>query len=502
VSAAITTEHPSPPGRTKRSLPAGLAALGAGTLVALSLPPWGWWPLAFVGIVIWDRLVADWPWRSRFARTFLWGVGWLAPGMGWMWFLTAPGYVVAFCLYSAYLATAAALSPPGRWRWLALPGAITVAEMTRWAFPFGGVPLANLAIAQVGGPLHHIARIGSAGLLTMVTVALGLGFSAALQRQRAVVPLVGVSVAVGLGAIFVAPRGEVIGELRIAIVQGGGEQGTRAVSSDPQLVFDRHVEATALIDQPVDVVLWPENVVDPVSGTLDGDPMDTDLRTLAADLGVPLIVGVTLDTPDRTQFVNEQVVYQPGSPVEIVDRYTKVRIVPFGEYMPFRDVLASIGAPTNLVPRDAVAGEGPAIVRTSAGDFAVVISWEVFFAGRAREGVEAGGSLILNPTNGSSYTGTVLQTQQVASSKLRAIETGRWVAQAAPTGFSAVITDTGDVIERTGQREQRVIVQTIELRSGRTWAATLGDPPIYVLGLALLVAGRLLDQRSRRRRSS
>ena len=66
-----------------------------------------------------------------------------------------------------------------------------------------------------------------------------------------------------------------------------------------------------------------------------------------------------------------------------------------------------------------------------------MISWEVFFGGRAREGVKHGGEVLLNPTNGASYTGTIVQTQQVASSRLRAIETGRWLVQAAPTGLLA-----------------------------------------------------------------
>ncbi len=97
---------------------------------------------------------------------------------------------------------------------------------------------------------------------------------------------------------------------------------------------------------------------------------------------------------------------------------------------------------------------------------AVVISWEVFFGGRARDGVGHGGQVLLNPTNGSSYTGTILQTQQVASSRLRAIETGRWVVQVAPTGFSAFVTPTGEVLERSSVSEQRVETHSVELREG------------------------------------
>ena len=66
----------------------------------------------------------------------------------------------------------------------------------------------------------------------------------------------------------------------------------------------------------------------------------------------------------------------------------------------------------------------------------MAISWEIFFGDRVREGVERGGEVVLNPTNGSSFTGTLVQTQQVASSRMRAIEWGRWVLQVAPTGFT------------------------------------------------------------------
>ena len=128
-----------------------------------------------------------------------------------------------------------------------------------------------------------------------------------------------------------------------------------------------------------------------------------------------------------------------------------------------------------------------------------MISWEVFFGGRARDAVGHGGEVILNPTNGASYTGTIVQTQQVASSRLRAIETGRWVVQAAPTGFSEFVTPDGTVIDRTAVSEQAVIRHVVELRDGHTWYVSLGDRPwIVLLGLVLAVSW-LLTRRDRRR---
>jgi apolipoprotein N-acyltransferase len=128
------------------------------------------------------------------------------------------------------------------------------------------------------------------------------------------------------------------------------------------------------------------------------------------------------------------------------------------------------------------------VLDTPKGRLAVAISWEVFFGRRVRAGVRAGATLVLNPTNGSSYTGTILQSQQVTSSRLRAIETDRWVVQAAPTGFSAFVQPDGTVLNRTSVSERRVITRTVGLRTGRTWYVRFGDAPLLVLTTVALLA--------------
>ena len=89
--------------------------------------------------------------------------------MFWMWDLTKPGYVIAGVLYASYFAVAAALCPPGRARWIALPGAVLLAEVARWSFPFGGVPLGNLGLSQAAAPLG--ATVEGAALTEHVPVA-------------------------------------------------------------------------------------------------------------------------------------------------------------------------------------------------------------------------------------------------------------------------------------------------------------------------------------------
>ncbi|MDP4973749.1 MAG: hypothetical protein NWP78_03715, partial [Ilumatobacteraceae bacterium] len=81
----------------------------------------------------------------------------------------------------------------------------------------------------------------------------------------------------------------------------------------------------------------------------------------------------------------------------------------------------------------------------------------IFFSGRVNDGVSAGGQVVLNPTNGSSYTGEILQQQQVATSQLRALESGRFVVQAATTGYSLIVDADGRVLQRIPIGQQAVI---------------------------------------------
>lgn len=479
--------------------------MAGGLLVAFSLPPWGWWPLSFAGIAVFEVALGTSPTRrGRALGGFLFGLAWLAPGMAWMWKLTAPGYVVASLIFAALHAAAAVSAPTGRWRVLGRPSAHALVEALRMSFPFGGVPLATLGIAQAGGPLLGVARVGGVIAITWLTWQLGTALGVLVDRRRPsgrIASVVTAATAIGVVLIStVAPDGHPVGGddvLGVAAVQGGGEQGTRALDVPSELVTERHLDATASIapDPTLDLVVWPENVVDVVD--FSTSEQLAAIAEQSARLGVPIAVGVTEDVAGRPgRITNAQVVVTPDG--NVVSRYDKVRRVPFGEYVPLRGLLEAMGAPVDQVPSDAIAGTTPAVLDLPDGArLAVVISWEVFFGGRARDGVRAGGEFILNPTNGASYSGTILQTQQVASSRLRAVETGRWVVQVAPTGFSAFVTPAGMVIDRTGVSEQAVIRHDIQRRAGRTWYVRLGDRPWIAVILLVALAGRLSARSTR-----
>ncbi len=477
-----------------RRPPPLLVALLAGLCLAAATPPWGFWIFAFAGVALLDHVLDDPALRpvQRLGRAWIAWAALLFPTLLWMRDLTLPGYIIASGVFAGFLATATLLAPRGPARLLALPGSIILLEWVRWRWPFGGVPLSNLAVGQVAGPLAPILRVGGALLLVGITLAAGFALAAAWKRRWSAAAVLAAVVALTFGVALVAPDGAQTGErLEVAVVQGGGPQGTRAATTEPGIVLERHLAASAELDpdRDIDLLVWPEDVVDVVR--LRGSVAETQLQELAREADATFVAGVIEDEGDDA-FRNWAVAYDPSG--EEVDRYEKVERVPFGEWVPLRSLLDPIAGDV-LPSRDALIGQTPAVVDTPAGPLGVSISWEIFFGERGRDAIGSGGQVLLNPTNGASYEGTQVQTQQIANSRMRAIETGRWVLQAAPTGFSAVITPDGEVLQRTGVSERAILYDTIELRDGETIYVRWGDLPALALAVLSLAAGWIADRR-------
>lgn len=477
-------------GPSRSPLTTAAFAIVAGLALAASVPPWGWWPLAFVGIALLDHLIAGQPWPARFRRTWLVAVAWLGPAMLWMFDLTAPGYPIAVAFFSCYFAIAAALTPGGRYRRLVLPGAIALAELARWTWPFGGVPLAHLALGQVETPLLSLARLGGSLLVVVAVVIIGQALAAVAEGEYRSA-LVGLAV---VGVLWTAawghPGATVVDEIDVALVQGGGPQQTRASSNQQPVVLGRHVEASRFIDGPVDLIVWPENVVNPGRYLTE-----TDARLLvdqvAAENGASVLAGWFLPISEEHTVNYQSTILPDGSEI---DRYDKVNRVPFGEYVPGRNLVETL---TDQIPRrDVVRGEAEPVLDTPVGPVGVAISWEGFFETRSRRAVREGAQLLTNPTNGSSFWLTQVQTQQVASNQLRAVENDRWVLQVAPTGFSAVVDPDGDILQRTGVSERAVLEAKVEMRDGRTLASRVGFWPVLLYGLGAIALGHILTRRT------
>ena len=477
----------------------------AGFLIAFALPPWGWWPSALAGFALFDYLGVDASRRQRFATGAAAGIVWLAMGELWMFDLTAPGYVVVFVVFGGGYGLVSVAAGATNRRILALPAAFLAYEWFRWSWPFGGVPLATVPMTQVNSLLSEVLPLGGPLLLTAVTVATGSAIRLLLTQRYDMAGITIATVTFAVLAGVVSPGSTVIDEIDVAVVQGGGPQRTRADACENQAVFDRHREATATISQDVDLIMWPENVVNPFP---DNTPLgrcddllfvseaEESLGTIAREHDAVLIPGWFLGA--GPEFPNNTVNYSTAvSPEgEEIDRYDKVRIVPFGEFVPLRGLIERFSA--EAPGRDVLPGEGPAVLETPVATLGVSISWEIFFESRGRAAIRDGGEILVNPTNGSSFWLQILQSQQIASSQLRARESDRWVLQAAPTGFSGIIDPDGNVLQRTSVSEQRVLFDTIERREGLTLSTRLGVAPWLIAAMVILIGSWVNALRIRR----
>jgi apolipoprotein N-acyltransferase len=470
--------------------------------------------------------------RGRLLLGWLAGMAQFSISLFWAIQFNIGGYIVLVILEALFVALACALVPPGRGRLVALAGLLTFAEAARQAWPFGGLPLGGIALGQASGPIGRVARLGGPLLVVGVTVLAGAALAAlvpqALARGRSrhgngasrdtggevvaggviaaggevaatgsagrlVAGAIGLVAAAALCVVaVVAPSGANAGgtggsHIRVAIVQGGGRRGLDQLQVPPSAVLSAAVKATAQVPLGAQLILWPEDVV-ALNGPLVGSSTEAELSQIAVAHRATLVAGVTYPV-GSTQFRNEIVAFSPAG--RLVATFEKVHRVPFGEYVPWRSFFRHL-ADLKDIPRDAIAGHGSGMIATPAGRMAVLVSYEVFFANRGRSGVRASGQVILVPTNTSSYANSQAPAQEIAASRLQAIEEGRYVLQAAPTGYSAVVNNDGDVLRRTPLSAEAIVSVTVPLLGGATWYERLGDWPVLMAALALFVCGCLL----------
>ena len=350
-------------------------SVAAGVLLALSLPPWGWWPLGPVGAALLYWRLGGMTLRARLWSGWLAGLGCYGIGLflarAFNWY----GALVLILVEALFFAAAGALTPPHRGRAAAFVGACTLAEAVRMTWPFGGLPLGGVFLGQADGPLLELARLGGPLLITagvwaagvaLATLAVWLG---ARYRNAARPSLAGVAVVVG-GIVVLTVAGAVapdgggaVRTLRVAMVQGGGQRGLSKEQVSPITVYDVQVAATfpvTSVHPPPGLVLWPEDVV-ALSHPLAGSPEAAFLSRLAEELHTTLVVGVTEPAPSTT-FRNEIVAWGPHG--HVVGVSEKVHRVPSRSTCPVAAFLPS-GRP--LGRARCFPGHGSGLMRTPAG---------------------------------------------------------------------------------------------------------------------------------------
>jgi apolipoprotein N-acyltransferase len=473
-----------------------LAALVSALLLILAFPPFG------VGVL---ALVAPIPflWALRRARSVwvgaLYGaVFGLAFFLGLIWWIGALGMVALVPLllteaafptvFGALLARARSWSPV-RW-WAAAVGGWALMELMRERFPVGG-----LSWGMLGYPIGEYAAtrgatqwIGTSGW-SVVLIGVAAGAVVALERRRFGPLAVSAAAVIGLGIAGWLWPGVAEGEpLRVAIVQGNTPCPGTHCSNERYDTYMLHLEMTRTIPAgSVDLVVWAEGS----TGSTNADPILVPevadaIGDEAARIGAYLLVGGDRILSD-SEWINANVLFDRDG--EIVGEYRKRQPVPFGEYVPFRSFLAPLIPELSQVPRDMIRGEDPVVFEADFGMLGSVVSWEGSFARFPRDVARNGAQLLVVATNNASYQVSPASDQLIGMTRMRAAELGLDVVHAAVTGKSTLITDGGEVGERTPVYEQALLVGAVQMRdAGPTLYTRVGDWLQVAAALGLVVA--------------
>jgi apolipoprotein N-acyltransferase len=204
-------------------------------------------------------------------------------------------------------------------------------------------------------------------------------------------------------------------------------------------------------------------------------------------VGVPVLVGAVIDSPNAPDKVeNRGIAWDPVTGPGAY--YTKRHPVPFGEYVPFRSVLTRFISRLNRVPRDFAPGTWAGNLQVGPVRIGDVICFEVAYDGIVRDVSRS--QLLVVQTNNATYGHTSEPWQQVAMSRLRAVEHGRTVLVAATSGVSAVIAPDGRVVRQSAEFTPYIQVASVAARTSRTLADRLGSDiewALAALGVAALV---------------
>lgn len=496
-----------------------IIAAVAGLALYASFPPLGWWWLSVPALALYISRIDEARAPHALTVTFVFGMSFWVPLIDWIPLAvgtTPPWFVLALVQTFFFMGWVVFARWTQLWRWargplvqaflFALTWAGVDAARSRW--PWSGFPWGSVALPQVDSPLGHLAPYGGTTLITAVVVFLSVLVRRAFAARDAAVvrehwfsrPALAVIVA----AVYVAPLAISLpnqaenGMLRVGVVQGDiALPGAQAYSREGE-VTDNNMRASLelarspqVTDHPIDIAFWGE-------GSVDRDPLAFPAIGQAVDrasvaLDAPILIGYTnVNEHDRVK--NWLAVWEKGQGVDESARYSKHVPVPFGEFIPFRDFIASFATEVAQSSRDMEAGDEPPLMTIQARDgrsvpLAVGICFEAAYPLVIGDGVARGGQAIIVPSNNYHFRSSGESAQQGQLLRMRAMEYSRSAVQASTTGHSYVIRPDGSILESTGTEQAATLAADIPLRSSLTVTARVGERlPGAVMAVTFLIS--------------
>ncbi|MFJ9378030.1 apolipoprotein N-acyltransferase [Streptomyces sp. NPDC101455] len=477
-----------------------LLAVLAGALPVFAFPAPSLWWFAYVALVPWILLTRSAPTGRRAVYDgWFGGLGFMLAVHSWL----VPSLSVFIVVIAGLLGV---LWAP--WGWLVrrflggvpsprrggaallvLPSGWLMVELVRSWQGLGG-PWGLLGSTQWQvEPALRLASVGGVWLLSFLVVAVNIAVAVLVAVRESRVPAVAglLATAAATSAAWVwSPRPDVDGRVRIAVVQpgiiDGDESGARR--------FDREEQLTRqLAGRNVDLIAWGESSV---SFDLTKRPdLARRIAALSKETGADILVNVDAQRSDRPGIYKSSILVGPKGLTG--DRYDKMRLVPFGEYIPFRSLLGwatSVGKAAGVDRRH---GTEQVVMNVGHGlRIGPLICFETAFPDMSRHLAQDGADVLLAQSSTSSFQNSWAPEQHATLAALRAAETGRPIVHATLTGVSAVYGPSGRRVGSwLGTDKSTTQVYDVPLAHGITPYVRYGAWPVgmALLTLAAMCAG-------------
>jgi apolipoprotein N-acyltransferase len=483
-----------------------LVALGSGIALSFAFPEPDLWWLAWVSIAPLLLVASGRSFGRGFSLGLVYGAGFFGTLLVWIsivgwvaWGVLVTVEALFIALFAGAWAIVSRAYPRAAVRIMAAPVLWIAAESLRAVVPVGGFTWGQLAQSQHDLPwMLRPAALGGGWTISFVVVALNAAllevvWSAWARRWRTCAACTAV-VAASLALPALVPPQDATGDrVRVAIVQGNVPRDFTGSFTDKELaILGSHARETrALAGEGIDLVVWPESAV---GLDIERDPeVARTVATTARDVGAPMIVGGNLDVDDAHYKV---MAFEISARGDIVDRYQKTHLVPFGEYVPARSLLGWIPL-LDQVPEDALPGTRGTVFGVAGGAVAPVISYEGDFGPLVRGRIDAGGRLLVVATNTSTWERSWASAQHVAFSQVRAAENGVWVVHAAISGISAFVRPDGTVADSLPLWTAGSMVADLSFAEDVTFYARAGEWLSIGCGVASVALAALSWRRKR-----
>ena len=435
------------------------------------------------------------------------GLSWpAAVGVGGLLVLVLSLFHAAFGAVQAWLFRAGG----GRAALFAAPAAwVLLCEWCR-LWPVGGFPWGYLGYTQHASiPLLQAAAWGGVFGLSLLVVSVNVLLYAALasrgagglrlRRAPLAAALVLPAVIWGAGWLFLRAPAGTGKTLSVAAIQGNVRQDEKWQGENREAILERHLKLTGqAATAGADLILWPE------SSTVEGIESSASLRHRLQQIADRASAAILLGSIHRLPgggYTNAAFLLAPGR--GLVDRYDKVRLVPFGETVPLRSILFFVeplvkqvgaftpGADARPLGRDVALGGR----ERGSAPFGVAICYEIIYPQLIARQVRLGATFLTTITNDAWFGRSAAPAQHFAMAVVRAAETRRWLVRAANTGISGVVTPRGEVVVATPLFETRLVQAAIRPRNDLSWAARYphavpGSCVMILIAVAVTTAAR------------